>query len=53
MKTADKSCVYRGYMIKHNLLRDEFNVSKDGFHITCAATLEAAKRAIDDIAGEW
>jgi hypothetical protein len=38
---------YKGHLIKYNNMRDEYHVSKDGYHITTQKNLDAAKRQID------
>jgi hypothetical protein len=44
---GDQSTAHKGYSIKHNMMRDEFNVSKGGFHISTHKTLDDAKDTID------
>lgn len=47
--TKDESQAYKGYLIVHNPLRDEFVVKKDGFYICTAKDVDAAKREIDKL----
>jgi len=40
---------YRGYLIIHNPIRDDWRIAKDGFHIAYAETLERAKAIVDQL----
>lgn len=39
---------YRGYLIRSGLIGDYF-IGKDGFWIACVKSLDAAKKAIDEL----
>lgn len=43
---------YRGYTVRETLIRDGWNISKDGHHIASARTADDARRIIDDLLGE-
>lgn len=40
---------YKGYMIQTSPFRSDVTISKGGQHIATAASLEAAKRQIDEL----
>ena len=42
---------YKGYLIKANALAATWLISKEGFHISYASSLEHAKRIVDTCAG--
>ena len=44
---SDKSTAHKGYYIKHNQMRDEFYIQKDGQHISTHKSVDDAKRTID------
>ena len=40
---------YKGYLIHHNPIRDDYCISKGGFHISYAETMDRAKEIIDQL----
>lgn len=48
LPSGDLSTAHKGFSIRHNVIRGEFYISKEGQHIATATSLEDAKRTIDE-----
>lgn len=44
--------VYRGYRVRYLPIHDHWTVSKNGFHVYAASSLESAKESIDELTKE-
>jgi hypothetical protein len=47
LPSGDQSTAHKGYVIKHNQVRDEFYIQKGGQHISTHKSVDDAKQTID------